>query len=162
MSSCCSCLHGFLRQNFRSQRQMKKSAKNVHNGCFTGEKMVLYNRYIFWQILEKLKKNFRNGFFAESQKPRNDVKFASDVNIFCQNWPKTAKIYFYRWTKMILCKISFFGTYWQIKKKSLERIFSKSQNPEMTSILHLTSIYLAKIGQKRPKLNFYRWKNGSM
>ena len=40
---------------------------------------------IFRHILAKLKINPRSGFLANSQKPRNDVKFASDVNIFNTN-----------------------------------------------------------------------------
>ena len=42
----------------------------------------------FWHILAKLKKNPRNVFFAKSENPRNDVKFASDVNILGQKRQK--------------------------------------------------------------------------
>ena len=46
-------------------------AQNGKKLCFTGEKMVLCNRYIFLAHYGKIKKNPRNGFFAMSQKPRN-------------------------------------------------------------------------------------------
>ena len=81
----------------------EKSAKNGQKRPKTAKIDVLWAKkwfYVidtfFWHIFAKLKKNHRNGFFAKSQKPRNDVKFAPDVNIFGQNWPKTAKIEFLR------------------------------------------------------------------
>ena len=86
---------------------------------------------ICWHILAKLKKNPRNGFFAKSQKPRNDVKFASDVNILGQKRPKTAKIGFLRVKKWSYVIDNFF---WHIlgKFKKIPRngFFSKSQKPQ--------------------------------
>ena len=69
-------------------------AKNGKIWRFTGEQMVYVIGTFIWHILAKLKKNPRNIFFVKSQKTRNDVKFASYINIVGQKRPKTAKIGF--------------------------------------------------------------------
>ena len=62
--------------------------------------------------------------------------------------PKTAKIYVLRAKKWFYVIGTFFGTFWQNLKKILGTVFSQSlKNPEMTSNLPLTSIFLAKNGQ---------------
>ena len=79
--------------------------------------------------MAKLKKKSSERFFAKSQKPRNDVKFASDVNIFGKNWLKTAKIEFLRVKKWLyVIDIIFWHVLAKLKKKSSERFFL--QNPK--------------------------------
>ena len=85
----------------------------------------------FWHILAKFKNNPWNVFLAKSQRPRNDVKFASDVNIFGQNWPKTAKIEFLRVKKWFyVIDIIFCHILAKFKKNPRNGFFSKSQKPQ--------------------------------
>ena len=111
-------------------------AKNGENLCFTGERMVLCNRYNSLAHFGKIKKNPWNSFFAKSQKPRNDVKFASDVNILNTNERFSCKPhdrFFYNFVKM---SKPFFGTFWQNFNKIVGVVFSQSlKNPEMMSNL---------------------------
>ena len=75
--------------------------------------------------MAKLKKNPRNGCFAKSQKPRNDVKFASDVNILGQKQQKNGQNRIFTGEKMVLC--IFWHILGKFKKIPRNGFFSKSQ-----------------------------------
>ena len=89
-----------MKKSAKNGQKRPKMAKNGKNLRFTGEKWFYVIGTFFWHILAKLKKNPQNVFFAKSQKPRNDVKFTSKVNIFCQKRPK----FVFTGEKMVLCK----------------------------------------------------------
>ena len=65
--------------------------KKQENSFFSGETMILCNRYFFWHILAKLKKNPRNGFFAKSQKRPKKAK----NSLFSHKWAVFEKTRFF-------------------------------------------------------------------
>ena len=117
------------RQRVKLAKIGQKRPKTAKIDVLRAKKWLYIIDTFFWHILAKFKKNPQNGCFAKSQKPPNDVKFASDVNIFGQNWPKTAKIWFLRvkiWFYVI--GIIFCHILAKFKKNPRNGFFSKSQN----------------------------------